>query len=314
MTLKNESPVWAIKYRPVRIDDMVLSQDRRDFFNSIVNNKKPMTILLSGPPGNGKTTTALAIVKSMGAEYIFLNGSGKDRGIDTVKGKIEYFAKTMSLDGSKKVIIYDEADSITADAQLALRSVIESVADNCTFILTANYPSKIIDPLVSRCHQVDLTMERNKDSLSQIAKYCVRILNTENIEYSKAAIIEIVKANFPDIRRIVNSLQEHSMDGKITSDDAIAISKTSTSEFFNVLRSKKFKNMHEWVFKNVREPDTIVEMMWANLNSLVTAKTQPYAVVHLDDCQDRMTRVANKHITLVATCAKIMSDCEFVDG
>lgn len=289
-----------------------MSDENKSFFESMIKRDEPMSLLLSGPAGNGKTTASLAIVKSMNADYLFLNGSGKDRGIDTVKGKIEFFAQTQSLDGNRKVIIYDEADSITTDAQMALRSLIESVGTNCHFVLTANFPQKIIDPIISRCHQIDLSLARDKKTMLAMAHYCSRILDAEGVSYSRRAVANIVKANFPDIRKTVNNLQVFSMDGSITEDDAAKIAAASMSEFYKIMRSKKFGDLYAWVNENVRNPEEVIDSMWNGLVEYFEPKSYPYVIVHLDDAQDRMTRSVNKIITLVACCAKIMSDAEFL--
>ena len=314
LDIDERESVWALKYRPTSVENMVLDKDQRAFFENMISSKKPMSMVLSGSPGVGKTTVSRAIVKELDGELLFLNGSGKDRGIDTVKTKIDTFAKTISLEASHKFVIYDESDSLTQDAQLALRSTIEDVSKNCTFILTANMPNRLINPILSRCHHIDLSVENSKDVMTQMVKMCIRILKNENVEFDQKAIVKIVKSNFPDFRKTINSLQEHGMSGRIDMEAASKIQKNSNEEFYKILKSKKFKDMHICVLENIKDYNSFMMNFWSEAPKIFTPSTLPYAAVYLDEAQEKIDRVANPNLTMVSTFAKIMSECEFNDS
>ena len=139
----NENILWVEKYRPRKIEDCILPDSIKETFLQYVSQKTVPNLLLSGSPGVGKTTIAKALCSEVGADYIVINGSDT-RGISTIQTNVKQFASSISLTGERKVIILDEADNLTPDAQKALRGVIEAVASNCSFIFTCNYKSKII--------------------------------------------------------------------------------------------------------------------------------------------------------------------------
>ena len=149
--------IWVEKYRPKTIDDCILPENIKKTFNDFLNKGEIPNMLLSGPPGVGKTTVAKALCNQLGVDYYVINGSDEGRFLDTVRNNAKNFASTVSFtsDSRHKVIIIDEADNTTSDVQLLLRASIEEFAGNCRFIFTCNYKNKIIEPLHSRCAVVE---------------------------------------------------------------------------------------------------------------------------------------------------------------
>jgi len=203
--------IWVEKYRPTKLDDIILDERTRnivkEFKDEIPN------LLFVGNPGTGKTTLARVIVNDiLGCNYLYINASDES-GIDTIRHNITNFAQTKSFDGGVKVVILDEADGLTPQAQAALRNTMETFAKYCRFILTANYKHKIIPALQSRCQALDI-----KPVVELAVKRCYHILKNENVKVSdeqKIKFIQLVKRHFPDLRKAINELQKNVIDSEL---------------------------------------------------------------------------------------------------
>lgn len=208
--------IWVEKYRPAKLDDLILDEGSlrvvSQFKDEIPN------LLFVGSPGTGKTTLARIIVNDiLGCNFLYINASDES-GIDTIRHNITNFAQTKSFDGGIKVVVLDEADGLTSQAQAALRNTMETYAKYCRFILTANYKHKIIPALQSRCQSIDL-----KPEIKQAAKRCFNILKQENVTVSdeqKVKFGQLVKRTFPDLRKTINELQKSVVDGELFIDSS----------------------------------------------------------------------------------------------
>ena len=152
--------IWVEKYRPKSIDECILPEGIKKTFSDFLKRGEIPNMLLSGPPGIGKTTVAKALCNELGADFYVINGSDEGRFLDTVRNSAKNFASTVSLtsEAKHKVIIIDEADNTTPDVQLLLRASIEEFSRNCRFIFTCNYRNKIIEPLHSRCAVIEFSV------------------------------------------------------------------------------------------------------------------------------------------------------------
>ena len=201
--------LWIEKYRPKTLNDIVLSKEDREFFESLKDKGEIPHLLFAGPAGVGKTTTAKVIVNEiLDCQYLYINTSDGGGNIDSIRGSVMGFAKTKSIDGKIKVVLLDETDAAGFDSQRALRGVLEDYASSCRFILTCNYLHRIIAPIQSRCQIINLNPPHEG-----IVARVVNILKSENItipEDQKPLLLKHIKANLPDLRRIVNDIQKFS--------------------------------------------------------------------------------------------------------
>ena len=202
--------LWVEKYRPKKISEMVLTDTNRQLLNECVNGTSIPNLMLCGKPGIGKTSLAKILVNDvLKCQYIYINASDEN-GIDTVRNKITNFSVTKSIDGNIKVIILDEVDGLTMDAQRALRNTMEEYTDFVRFILTANFQHRVIPAVHSRCQSIDLT-----PSLDGYMDRCEFVLKQEQIEHSKDDI-QLLKQHYPDLRKSINEMQKQSVTGKLS--------------------------------------------------------------------------------------------------
>lgn len=305
--------LWVEKYRPQKVADCILPDRLKNVFQEYVNNKTIPNLMLTGTAGVGKTTAAIAMCEEIGLDYIFINSS-EERGIDTLRTKIRGYASTMSFGGSQKVIILDEADYITPEAQAALRGAIEEFSSNCSFIFTCNFKSKLIDAIHSRCSVIDFTLVNGEKPkmAAQFFKRLCDILTKENVTFDKAVVVKIVEKFFPDYRRTLNELQRYSSSGNI---DLSVLSQVSDiknmTELIKYLKEKNFGEMRKWVVTN-SDIDTarIYRKIYDGLYEYMKPESIPQAVVIIAKYQYQSAFVPDQEINLVACLTEIMVDCE----
>ena len=305
--------LWTEKYRPKTVSECILPERLKKVFQEYVNSKTIPNLMLTGTAGVGKTTVAIAMCEEIGINYLFINSS-EERGIDTLRTKIKNYASTVSLVGGRKVIILDEADYITPEAQAGLRGAIEEFSANCTFIFTCNFKSRLIDALHSRCSVIDFTLvngERPKMA-ALFFKRLGEILTKENIQYDKQVLIKIVEKFFPDYRRTLNELQRYAGSGSIDAGMIAQITDVKNlSDLIKNLKEKNFGGMRKWVVVNSDiDPARIFRKIYDGLYEYMKPESIPQAVVIIARYQYQSAFVADQEINLVACLTEIMVDCE----
>jgi len=207
-----DQQIWFTKHRPKVIEDLVLPDSYREKMEGYVNTRTIPHLLFAGAPGTGKTTIAHILIRAIDPDNIatkMLNAS-QHRGIDTVRDIITPFAMARTRN-HLKIVFLDEFDGTTKDFQDGLRNLMETHAQSTRFIMTCNYINKIEDAIQSRCTLFQFQqLPKNK-----VVAEAIRILNAENVTYQEDEVFTLVEDFYPDIRKVVNSLQQHTKDGKL---------------------------------------------------------------------------------------------------
>jgi len=305
--------LWVEKYRPQTVNDCILPDRLKAVFQEYVNTKNVPNLMLTGTAGVGKTTVAVAMCEEIGLDYLFINSS-EERGIDTLRTKIKGYASTISFAGTRKVIILDEADYITPEAQAGLRGAIEEFSSNCTFIFTCNFKSRLIDALHSRCSVIDFSLQ-NSEKPKMAALFFKRlceILKNEKVEFDKNVIVKIVEKYFPDYRRTLNELQRYASRGMIDAGIlAQVVDVKNISDLIKHLKEKNFAEMRKWVVVNSDiDPARVYRKIYDGLYEYLKPESIPQAVVILAKYQYQSAFVPDQEINLVACLTEIMVDCE----
>lgn len=308
--------IWSEKYRPQTIEECILPVETKTAFKNFVLKKDIPNLLLTGKPGIGKTTVALAMCKELDCDVLFIKGSDEN-GIDVLRGKINTFASTVSLSGGNKVVIIDEGDYLSPNMMAGMRNAINEFSDNCRFIITCNYQQKISIPLQSRLTVFEFSVH-SKDKKILASKFMKRIeniLEIEKVQYDKKVLAEVIMKFFPDFRKTLSELQRYfDTNGKIDIGVMSHIQNLSIKELMTFLKNKEFGNMRKWVSENLEsDPSYVVRTVFESLEDYLIPNSIPAAILILADYQYKAAFVADHEINLTAMFTQIMADCIFTE-
>ncbi len=308
--------IWVEKYRPKTIDDCILPQSIKNTFKDFVKSGQIPNMLLSGPPGIGKTTVAKALCNELGVDFYLINGSDEGRFLDTVRNNAKNFASTVSLSSTAKhkVIIIDEADNTGNDVQLLLRAFIEEFANNCRFIFTCNYKNKILEPLHSRCAVVDFSIngKEKEEIMLLFFKRLKSILDTEGVQNEPKVLAKLISKHFPDWRRVLNECQRYSVSGKIDSGILVTFSDVAVNDVVKNLKDKNFPEVRKWVNSNLdNDSNVLLRRVYDALTEFLDGPSIAAAVLIVAKYQYQSAFVADQEINLLAALTEIMVECEF---
>ena len=227
--------IWNEKYRPTSLDTYIGNEHLKSKVSIFIETNDPPHLLFYGRAGTGKTTLSKIITKSIDCEYLYINASDENS-VDTVRDKVKGFASTLGFQ-SLKVIILDECDYITPNAQAALRNLMETFSRHCRFILTCNYVERIIEPIQSRCQSFQIVPPSKKE----VAIHLSDILTKENVKFEVDDIATIINGAYPDIRKVINTSQRQVVDGILRMDAREVILNDYKLQILEVLKSSKSK-------------------------------------------------------------------------
>ena len=235
--------LWVEKYRPSSMDTYIGNEHLKSKVSIYLESGDLPHLLLFGRAGTGKTTLAKLLVNNIDCDYLYINASDENS-VDVVRDKVKNFASTLGFQ-EMKIIILDECDYITPNAQAALRNLMETFSKHCRFILTCNYVERIIDPIQSRCQSFQIIPPDRK----QVAQHLSNILDNENVKYELDNVVTIVNGGYPDIRRVINGAQRQVVNNELVIDKNTIIQNDYKLQVLEILEKQDKKNS----FKNIRQ-------------------------------------------------------------
>tara|TARA_R110001592_G_scaffold87117_4_gene257254 strand:- start:18519 stop:19451 length:933 start_codon:yes stop_codon:yes gene_type:complete len=307
MIQTKENTLWVESYRPDKLDGYVGNESLVEKVKIYIENEDVPHLLLYGQAGTGKTTLAKIITNQIDCDVMYINASDENN-VDTVRDKIRGFASSMGF-RKWKVIILDESDYLTPNAQAALRNLMETFSKTTRFILTCNYVEKIIDPIQSRCQTFSITPPSKKE----VAIRLKEILDTEGVSYEISDLAILVNSGYPDIRRVLNAAQRQVVGSVLKIDKTSTIQANYMDDVLKVLKSngsvkELFTKIRQTIADSkVRDFTPFYRFMYDNIDDYANGRVGN-TILKLAEYQYKDTSVVDKEINIMAMILEILID------
>ena len=302
VTTTRDHTLLVEKHRPTTLDGYVGNENIKNSISQYLSQNDIQNLIFYGPAGTGKTTLAKLIVNNLNCDYLYINASD-ERGIETIRDKVAGFASSASFK-PLKVVILDEADFLTIQAQASLRNVIETFSRNTRFILTCNYVERIIDPLQSRCQVLKIV----PPSKSTVAQHLAYILDKEGISYQLEDIKAITNQFYPDLRKCLNTIQLSTQDNKLIIDKSILVSSRYMDQVLRELVQKKpsWSNIRQIIINtNIQDFEELYRYLYENA-SLYAEGREGMVAVYINEYSYQANFRIDKEINAMALIAKLI--------
>jgi len=303
---KVDNSLWVESYRPTKLVDYVGNEHLKSKVEGYLESGDVPHLLLYGRAGTGKTTLAKLIVKSVDCDYMVINASDENN-VDTVRNKVKNFASSMGFK-KWKIIILDEFDYMSPNAQAILRNLMETFSQHCRFILTCNYVEKVIEPIQSRCQSFQIIPPTKKDVAVQISK----ILGAEEVEFQPKDLVPIIDAGYPDIRKIINTCQMNSIKGKLQVDTQNLLENDYKMKVLDILKSSddkrnKYVNLRQTIIDSrVTDFSELFTLLYEKVDEYAPANTAN-VIIALSEGQNKHFNAIDKEIPMAATLIEILN-------
>ena len=306
MIIKEDHGLWVERYRPSTMDTYIGNEHLKSKVSIYLESGDLPHLLLYGRAGTGKTTLAKLLVKNIECDYLYINASDENN-VDTVRTKVKTFASTMGFK-DMKVIILDECDYITPNAQAALRNLMETFSKHCRFILTCNYVERIIDPIQSRCQSFQIIPPSKKE----VAVHLSNILKNENVIFKVDDIATIINGGYPDIRKVINTSQRQVVKNELKLDAQEIILSDYKLKLLKVIQTKS-KTRKE-IFTEIRQILADAKVTdFADFFRLLYDEVDTYGTGHIAECiliiaryESSDTHVVDKEINAMAMLIELL--------
>ena len=301
-----DNSLWVEKYRPIKLDDYVGNEHLKEKVSGYIESEDVPHLLLFGRAGTGKTTLAKLIVKSIECDYMVINASDENN-VDTVRNKVKNFASSQGFK-KYKIIILDEFDYMTPNAQAILRNLMETFSKHCRFILTCNYVEKIIDPIQSRCQTFQIVPPSKKEVAVQLDK----ILKSEDVNYDVKDLVPIIDSSYPDIRKVINTCQLNSVKGVLKLSKNDLLDSDFKTKILDILktsddsRNKYMKIRQTVADSKVQDFTEMYSLLYDKVDEYASGKVSGVILV-LAEGQHRDALKVDKEIPFMATILNILS-------
>ena len=301
---RKEHTLWVERYRPTVLKDYVGNENIKKSIQQYLDQNDIQNFIFYGPAGCGKTTLAKLIIGNLDCDYIYINASD-ERGIETIRDKVQGFASTASFK-PLKVIILDEADFLTIQAQASLRNIIETFSRTTRFILTCNYVERIIDPLQSRCHVLKIIPPSKSDS----ARHVASVLDSEGINYDIKDLVVIINKYYPDLRKTLNVCQSSTIDNTLKLDSTLLVSNTYQSQVLNILKKPtqtSFTQIRQIIANSgVNDYDDLFRFLFEEINEYASGR-EGEVIIILSEMQYQAGFRVDKEINIMSCISQVLT-------